>query len=525
MKAQDLKKSILQLAIQGKLVEQDPNDEPATVLLERIKAEKAAFVKAGKIKKDKVTSFIYKTSDGYFHENINGVDKDISDELPFDIPDSWMWVRLKNISDTYTGNSISEAEKNKKYTGLKEGFNYIGTKDVSFSHEIDYENGIKIPFSETTFKHAFPHAILMCIEGGSAGRKIALLNKEVCFGNKLCAFHPFIIPSEYIYIFLQTPYFLTIFKENLSGIIGGVSINKIKELLVPLPPLAEQKRIVAKIEELEPLIAEYDTAETALTALNTAFPEQMKKSILQQAIQGKLVEQDPNDESATVLLERIKAEKAALVKAGKIKKDKVTSFIYKSPDDTFHENANGVDKDISGELPFDIPDSWTWVRLKEICQINPKNSFDDNKETSFIPMALIKEGFVSECSFETKIWRNIKKGFTHFADNDIGIAKITPCFQNRKSAVFRGLLNGIGAGTTELHVLRGNVAFIDPYYILWFLKNESFINDGIKHFTGTAGQQRISKDFIENTLFPLPPLAEQKRIVAKIEELMLLNFI
>lgn len=250
MKAQDLKKSILQLAIQGKLVEQGPNDEPATVLLERIKAEKAAFVKAGKIKKDKVTSFIYKTSDGYFHENINGVDKDISDELPFDIPDSWMWVRLKNISDTYTGNSISEAEKNKKYTGLKEGFNYIGTKDVSFSHEIDYENGIKIPFSETTFKHAFPHAILMCIEGGSAGRKIALLNKEVCFGNKLCAFHPFIIPSEYIYIFLQTPYFLTIFKENLSGIIGGVSINKIKELLVPLPPLAEQKRIVAKIEEL-----------------------------------------------------------------------------------------------------------------------------------------------------------------------------------------------------------------------------------------------------------------------------------
>lgn len=253
--------------------------------------------------------------------------------------------------------------------------------------------------------------------------------------------------------------------------------------------------------------------------------QDLKKSILQLAIQGKLVEQDPNDEPATVLLERIKAEKAAFVKAGKIKKDKVTSFIYKTSDGYFHENINGVDKDISDELPFDIPDSWTWVRLKEICQINPKNSFDDNKETSFIPMALIKEGFVSECSFETKIWRNIKKGFTHFADNDIGIAKITPCFQNRKSAVFRGLLNGIGAGTTELHVLRGNVAFIDPYYILWFLKNESFINDGIKHFTGTAGQQRISKDFIENTLFPLPPLAEQKRIVAKIEELMLLNFI
>ena len=507
MKAQDLKKSILQLAIQGKLVEQDPNDEPATVLLERIKAEKEALVKAGKLKKDKITSFIYKADDGTFYENINGVDKDISDELPFDIPDSWTWVRLKEISDTYTGNSISEAEKNKKYTGLQEGLNYIGTKDVSFSNEIDYENGIKIPFSETTFKHAFPNAILMCIEGGSAGRKIALLKEEVCFGNKLCAFHPFIIPSEYIYIFLQTPYFLTVFQENLSGIIGGVSINKIKELLVPLPPLTEQKRIVVKIEELEPLIEEYDTAETALTALNTAFPEQMKKSILQQAIQGKLVEQDPNDEPATVLLERIKAEKAALVKAGKIKKDKPLPPITED------------------EIPFDIPDSWTWVRLKEICQINPKNSFDDNKETSFIPMALIKEGFVSECSFETKIWRNIKKGFTHFADNDIGIAKITPCFQNRKSAVFRGLLNGIGAGTTELHVLRGNVAFIDPYYILWFLKNESFINDGIKHFTGTAGQQRISKDFIENTLFPLPPLAEQKRIVAKIEELMLLNFI
>ncbi len=527
MKAQDLKKSILQLAIQGKLVEQDPNDEPATVLLERIKAEKAAFVKAGKIKKDKVTSFIYKTSDGYFHENINGVDKDISDELPFDIPDSWMWVRLKNISDTYTGNSISEAEKNKKYTGLKEGFNYIGTKDVSFSHEIDYENGIKIPFSETTFKHAFPHAILMCIEGGSAGRKIALLNKEVCFGNKLCAFHPFIIPSEYIYIFLQTPYFLTIFKENLSGIIGGVSINKIKELLVPLPPLTEQKRIVVKIEELEPLIEEYDTAETALTALNTAFPEQMKKSILQQAIQGKLVEQDPNDESATVLLERIKAEKAALVKAGKIKKDKVTSFIYKSTDDTFHENANGVVKDISGELPFDIPDSWTWVRLQ--------NLIDPNRSITYGIVKLgddVKDGIkVLRCS--DVHYRYIDSTSIRSVDKKISDQYSRTILKGGEVLVnIRGTLGG--CAIVDKNVIGYNIARevailpISPYiynnFILDIISSPYFQRMISSNLRGIA-YKGLNLNILSNLLIPLPPLTEQKRIVAKIEELMLLNFI
>ena len=503
MKAQDLKKSILQLAIQGKLVEQDPNDEPATVLLERIKAEKAAFVKAGKIKKDKVTSFIYKTSDGYFHENINGVDKDISDELPFDIPDSWMWVRLKNISDTYTGNSISEAEKNKKYTGLKEGFNYIGTKDVSFSHEIDYENGIKIPFSETTFKHAFPHAILMCIEGGSAGRKIALLNKEVCFGNKLCAFHPFIIPSEYIYIFLQTPYFLTIFKENLSGIIGGVSINKIKELLVPLPPLAEQKRIVAKIEELEPLIAEYDTAETALTALNTAFPEQMKKSILQQAIQGKLVEQDPNDESATVLLERIKAEKAALVKAGKIKKDKPLPPITED------------------EIPFDIPDSWMWVRLGDISNYSsPKKKISPNQITSEMWSLDLEDiekgtGRIIEKHFATD--RAIQGEKVCFEKGNILYSKLRPYLLK--------ILIAEDNGITSPELIPFNI-YGDSYqpFFLWYLRSP-YVDSIVNSASYGVKMPRVGTETMIQLLVPLPPLAEQKRIVAKIEELMLLNFI
>ena len=507
MKAQDLKKSILQLAIQGKLVEQDPNDEPATVLFERIKAEKAALVKAGKIKKDKPLPPI------------------TDDEIPFDIPDSWTWVRLGSIMEIARGGSPRPIQN--YLTTDKNGLNWIkigdtdkGGKYINSTKEKIKPEGLK----KTRFVHK---GDFLLTNSMSFGRPY-ILNIDGCIHDGWLVISDVFssYSVDFLYYLLSSSFAYNQFCGKVSGaVVSNLNSDKVATSIFPLPPLTEQKRIVVKIEELEPLIEEYDTAETALTALNTAFPEQMKKSILQQAIQGKLVEQDPNDEPATVLLERIKAEKAALVKAGKIKKDKVTSFIYKSTDDTFHENANGVDKDISGELPFDIPDSWTWVRLKEICQINPKNSFDDNKETSFIPMALIKEGFVSECSFETKIWRNIKKGFTHFADNDIGIAKITPCFQNRKSAVFRGLLNGIGAGTTELHVLRGNVAFIDPYYILWFLKNESFINDGIKHFTGTAGQQRISKDFIENTLFPLPPLAEQKRIVAKIEELMLLNFI
>jgi len=231
-------------------------------------------------------------------------------------------------------------------------------------------------------------------------------------------------------------------------------------------------------------------------------PEQLKASILQYAIQGKLVEQRPEEGTGEELYRQIQAEKQRLIKEGKIKKEKALPEIAED------------------EIPFDIPDTWRWVRVAQIVTLNPKNDLADDLETSFIPMPCVMDGFRNLHTYEVKKWKEIKKGFTHFAEGDIGVAKITPCFQNRKSVIFRNLKNGYGAGTTELTVVRTINETILSEYLLWFFKTEYFIANGVKSFTGTAGQQRIHKDYLATCLIPLPSLTEQKRIVAKIEELL-----
>ena len=175
---------------------------------------------------------------------------------------------------------------------------------------------------------------------------------------------------------------------------------------------------------------------------------------------------------------------------------------------------------IEDEIPFDIPENWAWTRLKNVFQINPRNLAADDLETAFIPMPLISDGFANKHTFETRRWCDVKNGFTHFQNGDVGIAKITPCFENRKSVVFRDLKNGVGAGTTELHILREiapNTVLAE--YALWFVKTECFINGGKANFTGTAGQQRVGKSYVENTLFPVPPVAEQHRVTAAIKSM------
>ena len=205
--------------------------------------------------------------------------------------------------------------------------------------------------------------------------------------------------------------------------------------------------------------------------------------MLNYAIAGKLTHQDPNDEPAEVLLKRI-----------------------------------GKTTTTAADTPYGkLPKGWAWCRLGDIGTINPKNKLNDELDVSFIPMPLISDGFSNVHTSEVKKWENIKKGYTHFCNEDIGIAKITPCFENRKSVIFNNLKNGVGAGTTELYILRNNKTLSFNKYIFWFIKTQEFINNGIKAFTGAVGQQRISRDFIENTLIPLPPLAEQYRIVQKIE--------
>ena len=246
-----LKKSILQEAIQGKLVPQIAEEGTADTLLGQIREEKLRLVKEDKLKKSALNdSIIFKADDNKYFEQIGQSIKCIDDEIPFEIPYNWQWTRLSYISSIYTGNSISEAEKRAKFMGVQ-GRYYIGTKDVGFDNKIVYDNGISIPLQyEQDFRIAPANSILMCIEGGSAGKKIAVLNQDVCFGNKLCCFSPFMEIEKFIYNYLQSPSFIDLFNQNKTGIIGGVSIAKVKDIVIPLPPLREQQRIVAQIDDL-----------------------------------------------------------------------------------------------------------------------------------------------------------------------------------------------------------------------------------------------------------------------------------
>lgn len=219
----NLKNSILQEAMQGKLTEQNPNenvDELFAIIQKRLGRRVKAIT---------------------------------DDEIAFKIPNNWRWIRLIDCAEIYTGNSIAEDVKLKKYTNKEEGYNYIATKDVLFNQSVEYENGVKIPFDEKGFKYAEPGDILLCIEGGSAGRKIAILSEKVCFGNKLCNFHVYEIDKKFLYYYLQSPCFTSIFKDKLTGIIGGVGINKVRNLLIPVPPLEEQKRIVKQLDKYIPV--------------------------------------------------------------------------------------------------------------------------------------------------------------------------------------------------------------------------------------------------------------------------------
>ena len=244
--------------------------------------------------------------------------------------------------------------------------------------------------------------------------------------------------------------------------------------------------------------------------------KQLKNSILQWAIQGKLVPQDPNDEPASVLLDKIRKEKERLIKEKKIKRDKNASIIYRGEDNSYYEKilATGEVKCIDEEIPFEVPQGWEWCRVSSLFQINPKVVAEDNMSAAFIPMEAISAGYGSEFRYYEKEWGEIKSGYTAFADNDIAFAKITPCFQNRKSVIFEGLPNGIGAGTTELKILRTYGETINRWFVLYFLESPYFIDEAT--FKGTANQQRIIVGYLENKLFPLPPLAEQERIVGKI---------
>lgn len=230
--------------------------------------------------------------------------------------------------------------------------------------------------------------------------------------------------------------------------------------------------------------------------------KKLRQKILDLAIRGKLVPQNPNDEPASVLLERIRAEKERLIKEGKIKRSKKSA----ASDTPHYEN----------EVPFEVPEGWEWCQVSDIFELNPKNDVQDDTPSGFIPMASVEDGFGYSHTFETRPWREIRKGYSHFQNGDIGIAKISPCFENRKSTIFYDLPNGIGAGTTELTVLRGHC--VNTEFYLYLFQSAWYIYEGTKEFKGVVGQQRVNKEIFTTLLIPLPPIEEQERIVSEIKQ-------
>ena len=482
MNAQQLKNSILQEAIMGKLVPQDPNDEPASVLLDKIREEKKRLVKEGKLKKKDLE------------------ETPISeDERPFEIPESWEWVRWGALSESiqYGYNAPAKEKGRIKMVRISDIQNGKIVWDTTPYCDIEEQNIDDYKLTKND--------ILFARTGGTVGKSY-LVSEEpqeaIYAGYLIRTRYSSQLCPQYLKMFMDS----SLYWEQLKdGTIATAQPNcngqKLAKMILPLPPLAEQKRIVSKIEELLPKIDEYGKAQEALDKLNEELPEKLKKSILQEAIMGKLVPQDPNDEPASVLLDKIREEKKRLVKEGKLKK----KDLEETP----------ISED---ERPFEIPESWEWVRIKDIFVINPKVIADDDADAAFIPMEKIEACYGSKFSYEIRKWKTIKSSFTCFADGDVAFAKITPCFQNRKSMILKNLPNGIGAGTTELKVLRQYAETIERKYLLYFLASSYFIDEAT--FKGTANQQRIIVGYLENKIFPLPPLSEQMRIVAKIEELM-----
>jgi type I restriction enzyme S subunit len=480
MNAQQLKNAILQEAIEGRLVPQDPNDEPASALLARIRKEKEQLVKAGKLKKKDLEV------------------KPISeDEIPFDIPKSWEWVRLKSLVSVL-GDGIHGTPE----YDITGSYYFINGNNLSNNKIVIKADTKKVNEKEyqTYKKELNDKTILVSINGtiGNVGHyngEPVILGKSACYYNLLD-----IRLKSYITMLMYTDYFLKYAVENATGsTIKNVSLAVMNDFLVPFPPVAEQHRIVAKIEELLPKIEEYGKAQDALNKLNTELPERLKKSILQEAIEGRLVPQDPNDEPASVLLAKIRKEKEQLVREGKLKK----KDLIETP----------ITED---EIPFEIPESWEWVKLINIGYFmsgqTPKTS-DLTNSIGGVPYFKVSDMNVKGNEFymnKATLFLRTDAKYKLFPQNAIiypknGGALLT----NKKRILVTDSLVDLNTGA----FIPSNELNIE--YIFYLFSSIDFR----KHYKGTA-LPTLNMESLNKLLFPLPPLAEQHRIVEKLEQLL-----
>ena len=504
MTAQQLKNSILQMAVQGKLVPQDPNDEPASVLLERIRAEKERLIKEKKIKREKNPSVIFKGADNTPYEKIGVEVRSLEDEVPFDIPDSWEWVRLGELFQHNTGKALNASNR----TGqLKQ---YITTSNLYWDR-FELDNLKEMHFSESEVEKCtvIKGDLLVC-EGGDIGRAaIWPYDYPMCIQNhvhRLRAYLP--LCTRFFY------YLFDLYKH--AGWIGGkgigiqgLSSNAIHSLLFPFPPLAEQYRIADAIDTMQPYTDSYASVESSLDKLNSTFPERLKKSILQEAVQGKLVPQDPSDEPAEALLERIRAEKQRLIKEGKIKKDKHESVIFRR-DNSHYEKLDGVERCIDDELPFEIPENWCWCRLENVITLLSGTDFSPNEYNDIGKGVAYITGASNIVNSQILVnrWTETPRQIAHAGDvllvcKGSGYGKTVIC--NIEQAHIARQIMAIQKN--DLLVMRYVQLFLDSSFELLKSKGQGVI----------PGIDRTS---VLRLLFPFPPLAEQHRIVQRIDELL-----
>jgi type I restriction enzyme S subunit len=531
LNARQLKNSILRLAARGELVPQDPNDEPASALLERVRTEKNRLMKEGKIKKGKDESVIYRVplerdggvdnlSYAFFERTADGATRDITDELPFEIPESWEWARLRNIADTVLGKTLDKA-KNKGEFRL-----YLRNANVQWGR-FALDDLLEMRFeARESERYGIVKGDLIICEGGEEPGRCSVWNDDIEDMRIQKALHrvrPFQkINSEY----LQFVFWLYAESGVLSPLFTGSAIKhlpgqSLKKIYIPLPPIMEQSRIVERIKSLIPRIADYNVAEQKLSTLNAAFPDALKKSILHAAARGMLVPQDPDDEPASVLLERVHAKISALVKSGKAKKDKRESVIFRR-DNSYYEKLDGIERCIDDEIPFDAPESWVWCRLNSLGQIigggTPKTENRDNWENGTVPWLTPADMKFVSGKYVSKGERNItEKGLSSSS------ARLVP-----ENTIVYSSRDPIGYVAIASNPLSTNQGFksVVPYevsivaYLFYCLIERT--PEIQSRASGTTFKEISGTEF-GRTLIPLPPLAEQSRIVEKIEKFELIR--
>ena len=516
MNGKQLKNSILQWAIQGKLVPQDPNDEPASVLLDKIRQEKERLIKEKKIKRDKNASIIYRGEDNSYYEKIlaTGEVKCIDEEVPFEIPKGWEWERIGNLFETTSGS-----------TPLSRNPDYYQNGSINWVRTTDLNNGVlcktEIQITEKACSDynltILPQNSVCIAMYGGAGTigKHSILQFDTTINQSVCAIKPNgYCNMDYLHTFIeyQRPYWM----DFAAGSRKDPNINQliIKHCLLPIPPQKEQTRIVEKLSLLHPYITQYGECQIKLDYINKEILDKFKKSILQEAIQGKLVPQIAEEGTAQELLEQIKTEKQKLVKEGKLKKSALaSSVIFRGDDNKYYEQIGKKCLNITEQIPFDLPESWSWARGMSVFM--PMESTKPSSDFVYIDVDAVNNRLniidnPKKVRFENAPSRATRK----LHKNDLLFSMVRPYLKNI-ALVDDTYIDAIAS--TGFYVITPSLGYYPVF--LFYLMLSNYVVDGLNAFMKGDNSPSINNCHIEDYLYPLPPIEEQKRIVNKIEQL------